>query len=541
MTSHISYYFTLFKKLQVLNHVPSSTVHGSSSPSGGFNLNQPSAPFLPLTTNPAKIPLALGNSAPANNPLWAILNAKATGGSGTITVGGNVWSVMPLFTTSGWTEFQVGAPAGFAVVDVLGRWISIDHQVADIPSGVLGTVPPAFTGPDVGVVPFVCSKPGDQGARPDPLPNFWATSLIFLVDPNTGNTITPPTLVPGAEHYVAAVIGNRGNTDGGRYRGQPNALQAAAVVMIFGTSVSPGVRLPALSNMDLNDINPINETYFLRSGQYDVIGFRLNVQTVFDGLVAAVNQAVNVNHTLNIGTATPADWVKTSPSHLCVKVVVRVQGDQFPAIDTYPSQDARIAQKNLAPFDASINVNSTTPQIDWTTFVAGQPAALKIKGAGKNLFTLVTKLPRDQFEIFVAMPEKVHEQFVLGTKAELKGFKQVNAKEILATKQGKKPLPFARDAVILQAAGEANSFELGPMPDGHAAGMALGFRYVPSKLKHGTTGDVTLVHDAVVPRLDLGTSCYKVGQETVGGFTLQVRALDPRIDAKGRRMEFPDN
>ena len=550
MASHISYYFTLFKKLQVLDHVPTSTVHGSGSPSGGFNLNQPSAPFFPLIGHPNKKPLTLGDYAPANNPLWAILNSKATNPSApTVTIpggaqAGSVWSAMPIFTTTGWQEFQIGPPvppAGFAIVDVLGRWISVDHQLVDIPSGVQLTVPPVFAGTDAGVVPFVCSKPGDQGARPDPLPNFWATSLIFLVDPNTGTTITPPTLVPGAEHYVAAVIGNRGNTDGGRYRGQPNALQAAAVVMIFGTSVSPGVRLPALSNMDLNDINPINETYFLRSGQYDIIGFRLNVQTVFDGLVAAVDHAANVDHTLNIGSASPSDWVKTQPSHLCVKVVVRVQGDQFPAIDAWPSQDARIAQKNLAPFDIAINVNSTTPQIDWTTFVTGQPAALKIKGAGKNKLTLVTKLPRELFEIFLAMPGKIHEQFVLRTKAEIKGFRRVNAKEILATAQGNKALPFARDAVILQAAGEENSFDLGPMPDGHAAGMALGFRYIPGKLKHGTTGDVTLVHEAMVPRLDLGTSCYKVESATVGGFTLQVRALDPRIDSRGMRIEAGDD
>jgi hypothetical protein len=548
MVSHISYYFTLFKKFQVLNHVPSQTVHGSSAPTGGFDLKNPNSPFVALISSPTKKPLTLGDYAPANNPLWAILNTKATSTAATVTIpggvqGGSVWSAMPLSATTGWKEFQIGPPvplAGFAIVDVFGRWISIDNQVVDIPAGVLATVPSGFTGTDAGVVPFVCSKPGDQGARPDPLPNFWATSLIFLVDPNTGTTITPPTLVPGAEHYVAAVIGNRGNTDGGRYLGQPNALQAAAVVMVFGTTVSPGVRLPALSNMDLNDINPINETYFLRSGQYDVIGFRLNVQTVFDGLVAAVNQAANIDGTLNIGSATPEQWVKTPPSHLCVKVVTRVQGDQFPTIDTYPQDDARIAQKNLAPFDATIS-DTGNPHIDWTTFVAGQPLALIIKGAGKNKFTLLNKLPRGQFEIFVAMPEKIHEQFVLRTKAEIRGFKQVNAKEILATEHGNKPLPFARDAVILQAAGDENSFEFGPMPDGHAAGMALGFRYVPSKLKHGTTGDVTLVHEAVVPRLDLGSGCYKVENKTVGGFTLQVRALDPHIDPKGRRIEFGDN
>jgi hypothetical protein len=539
MVSHISYYFTLFKKFQIFDHVPSKTVHGAASPTNQFDLNNPNAPFVSSQTG---TPLALGNFTPSNNPLWAILNSRAqnVAGGTFINVSGVNWPTMPFGTPQGWSEFQINQPAGLKTVDVFGQWISVDHQLKDIPTGVLGAVPANFTGSDAGVKPFVCSKTGDQGARPASLPNFWVTSLIFLVDPATGNTIAPPSLVPGNEHYVAAVIGNRGDTDGGRYLGQPNALQAAAVVMIFGTTVSPGVRLPALSNLDMTAINPIYEQYFLHSGQYDVIGFRLNVQTVFDGLVAAVNQAANVDGTLNIGSATPEQWVRTPPSHLCVKVVTRVQGDQFPAIDTSPEQDARIAQRNLVAFDATIS-DTGNPHIDWTTFVAGQPLALIIKGAGKNKFTLLTKLPRDLFDIFVAMPEKVHEQFVLRTKAEIKGFKQVNAREILATEHGNKPLPFARDAVILQAGGDENSFEFGPMPDGHAAGMALGFRYIPSKLKHGTTGDVTVVHEALVPRLDLGSGCYKVENKTVGGFTLQVRALDPHIDPKGRRIEFGNN
>jgi hypothetical protein len=42
----ISYYFTLFKKFQVLNHVPEQSVHGDpTSPLGGFNLNNPNAIF----------------------------------------------------------------------------------------------------------------------------------------------------------------------------------------------------------------------------------------------------------------------------------------------------------------------------------------------------------------------------------------------------------------------------------------------------------------------------------------------------------------
>jgi hypothetical protein len=540
MASHISYYFTLFKKFQILNHVPSQTVHGAAMPTGGFDLKNPNAPFVASATG---TPLTVGNFTPAQNPLWAVLNSRALGNSGFTPVNivggaqnGTSWPTMPPGTPPAWTEFQV-TPASHKLVDVFGTWISTDQQLKDIPSGALGTMPANFAGPDPGVKPFVCSKPGDQGARPTALPNFWATSLIFLVDPATGNTITPPSLVPGAEHYVVAVVGNRGSTNGGRFLGQTNALQAAAVVQIFGTSVSPGVRLPALSNLDLNDTNSTYEQYFLRSGQYDVVGFRLNVQTVFDGLVAAVHQAAVVDGTLNIGSSTPEQWIKTPPSHLCVKVVTRVQGDQFPAIDTSPEQDARIAQKNLVPFDVTIS-DTGNPHIDWTTFVAGQPSALMIKNAGKNKFTLLTKLPQDLFQVLIAIPEKVHAQFIAEAKAEMKGFRQVNAKEILAIDNGNKRLPFARDAIILQATGAEASFELGPMPDHHAAGMALGFRYVPGKLKHGMNADVTVMQEAAVPLREQGSDRFTVQQRTVGGFTLQVRAVDPHVDTKGRRIEF---
>ena len=45
MPSHISYYFTLFKKFQVLNHVPTQTVHGSGAPPGGIQSQQPECPI----------------------------------------------------------------------------------------------------------------------------------------------------------------------------------------------------------------------------------------------------------------------------------------------------------------------------------------------------------------------------------------------------------------------------------------------------------------------------------------------------------------
>src|SRR5258708_29003863 len=74
--------------------------------------------------------------------------------------------------------------------------------------------------------------------------------------------------------------------------------------MVWNTVDSPGVELPSLSNLDVTDKNPIYEQYFLKSGQYDVVGFRLNVQTVYDGIIAAVNQAIS-GGTLNTGALPP--------------------------------------------------------------------------------------------------------------------------------------------------------------------------------------------------------------------------------------------
>src|SRR5439155_12881087 len=160
------------------------------------------------------------------------------------------------------------------------------------PTTAIGTKPPApIPGPlDPGL--FVCSMPGDTGVRPGAVPaNYWATSLIFLVDQNTGATVFPSTLTAGSEYNLVAVIGNRGNTDGGNYLTTPGTgIETSGSVMVWNTVDSPGVELPSLSNLDVTDANPIFEQYFLKSGQYDVVGFRLNVQTVYDGIIAAVNQ-----------------------------------------------------------------------------------------------------------------------------------------------------------------------------------------------------------------------------------------------------------
>ena len=132
-----SYYFNLFKKFQVLNHVPSQSVHGNAgAPTGGFNLNDPNAPFNPTFTG---TPITAGDFVPAKNPLWAVLNARANGvnpfpPSVVIPGGaqaGTTWPAMPPgpTNTGAFAEFQTNPPV--KLVDVFATWIT-NGQVRDI-------------------------------------------------------------------------------------------------------------------------------------------------------------------------------------------------------------------------------------------------------------------------------------------------------------------------------------------------------------------------------------------------------------------------
>lgn len=222
MAGSISYYFTLFKKFQVLNHVPEKAVHGDPvNPQNKFSLNDPSSAFGGS--------LNFGNllgATPQTSPLWQILNAAASGQS-SVSIGSYNGPSMPVGASASspdsWVAFQInGSPP---VVTVFGSWITAG-KTNDIPNGVVNpsggailNVPASIAGPlDNGVSLFVCSMANDNGQRPGGVPpNYWATSLIYLVDPNTGNTVAPATLNAGDEWVLAAVIGNRGNTDAGDY------------------------------------------------------------------------------------------------------------------------------------------------------------------------------------------------------------------------------------------------------------------------------------------------------------------------------------
>ena len=67
----------------------------------------------------------------------------------------------------------------------------------------------------------------------------------------------PPSLKPGEEYYVAAMIGNAGNWGAGRkFPAVPPHMWVHGDAMAFNTFLSPNVRLPALGNLDPAARNP---------------------------------------------------------------------------------------------------------------------------------------------------------------------------------------------------------------------------------------------------------------------------------------------
>lgn len=516
--SNPSYYFTLFKKFQVLNHVPSSTVHGSAAPTGGFDLKNPNVVF----GNSNRGALLGATTTPADSPLWAVLNSRALGNAGysPVMVGGVSWPTMPPGTPPAWNDFQVSAPAP-KLVDVFGNWI-VAGKVNDVPSGVIAAMPPPIgAGLVPGVKLFACSMPGDNGTNPVPA-DFWATSLIFLVDPSSGNTVTPSTL-SATEYYLTGVIGNRGVAGGGRYLALP-VIEAAAWVMVWNTGMSPAVQLPALSNLDLTSTNGVYDVPFLRSGQYDVVGFRLHVQTVFDGLVAAV-----ASSGMNLGGLTPEQWIHGQGAHLCAKVMVRTDAESWPLVGDTPLTNRRLAQKNLAPFPVDLAVAAPDPNIIWKNFVVGdvfrflRQAGRSDEKWGWHRLRIDADLPPGALRLYLAIPKRSFARWF--HKDLIKGFKPVGENALHGLKA---PFP---EHVILMLTGKDNVIEIPPLGE-EFLGMSLGIEYSVKRLKTGSRGAITVVQQTAAPKIDGRKRRYETEHETVGGFTLHLDVHDSRQPPK---------
>jgi hypothetical protein len=493
-------------------------------PAGTVSFDSPTALY---SASRGAVPLI--GTTPGDTPLRGVLNAKVNGVA-SFTLGGMTWYAMPFGLPNAWTNATIG---GAALVAAFDAWLAAGKP-QDTPTLILGSLPNGGMVPGAldagGAAVFVCSSATDDGRRPGSIPaNFWDTSLIHLVDPSNGGLATPSTLHAAREYYVAAVIGNRGNAAGGTYATGPTTavspgVEAVAWALTFGTGgASPGVRLPSLSNLDITSQSGVNSVYFLPSAKYDVVGFRLQVQTVFDGLVHAINDAVSAGvFTLPTGM-TAEQWLKTPPSHVCLKVAIRRDDQSWPAYDASPQVERRIAQKNLAIFDMDLASPSPAPNIFWRTFTMGGPlgAMLAMLQAndlelGQNVLSFATTFPPKAARILLAVPRATFKRW-LG-KGGVKGFEIIerDSRERLR-------VPFD-DHVVLAQRGRQDAIRV-PFLGDNALPMAIGVEIDNDRLKPGAVHRVTVEQRTRLPYFGSGKQkrCYDVKETVAGGFSLEFR------------------
>lgn len=520
-----SYYFTLFKKFQTLGHVPEATYHGAAPGPVGVHFSDPTALLTLTRSGPAATPV-IGTST-ANTPLWMVLNAKAMG-TGPFTYAGQTWFPMP-HTMGGGAVAAWADIGGMPLVNSFATWLAMGKPV-DVPTPSLpnsGSVPGA---PVTGVNVFVCSSSGDDGTRPNSSipPAFWASSLIYLLDPASGMPASPSTLHAGSEFHVAAVVGNRGTAPGGRYSTNPTTahtpeVQAQAWALVFGTGgASPAAQLPSLSNLDPTSLSGIYDAYCLKPGKYDWVGFRFPVQLVFDGLVAAISDAVTAGTFMLPSGVSAEQYLKAPPSHVCLKVAVR-RGDQsWPAHDASPLIEARIAQKNLVVFDTDLGVPSPSPLINWKYFTVGGPLAGMLRGMreasrdlGRNTLVVHNEMIELGARVYVAVPRAVWKKYM--KKDGVPGFTVIERDRTEELR-----VPFRDHVILALRSTKQNAIEL-PFLDDHAFVLALGVEVEKRGLKAGTVGRVSVEHQTILPRFRKGELTFGLERVTIGGITLEFR------------------
>jgi hypothetical protein len=531
-----SFYYAIYKRLQATASSHGAHINGDNDPPdqtyGGFSLKYadatygifkqlgPQATFWGYT--PGMKPLKDNDSTPANNPMWAILNASLGPEPlpDKITVGGQQWPVMPpplqgsiaVFTE--WLEFnQPGKPR---LIDALGTWIA-NGKTNDVPKGApintatLSGLPlPKFPlkNSDNTAILFVCSRQGDDGRRAGDgaLPNppavpvpaqFWNSSQIFLTD-TLGNLAQPVHLVPGAHYYLSAVIGNSSSAYCGRMSISPSPkIEVLADALAFNTFMGPNVPLASLSELDAASTNPSYEQFYMRLWSYDTVGFRFDVDDVFKRLLTAVQMNVPANM---LGGDTPDQWVRDS--HPCVKVRI-MSGEKsnsytpwgaVPTIDASPLKDRHIAQRNLAHFD--MTQMAIKPPM-WKKFIVAQA------GAGVNGLSLQHGLPLDAFRVYLAIPRVAYDRYIdpkTSKGGAVRGFEVVRE---VANR------PFPGEAVFLHQTNAAAEIHVADHAPDKFFGMALGLEGDPARLKGVRVTDISIAHAAA-------------DRSVVGGFTVQL-------------------
>jgi hypothetical protein len=543
MPGNTSFTHAIFKRLQgayVAGFGTTDNGHfDNMNPMGGLCLLYPGHPNGILNKLgagapaglPGKSPLA-GTSNPADSPLWQMFMPSFGPPNSipqNVPVGADMWPVMPPPEPPGsdmatqfdplWLEFNNGNPP--PLFTAFGNWI-MNGKLNDYPQsgplaqpGFYNTKPPVFPGSKAPLL-FVASFAGDDGRRNGdgevapgvPLShvpaNFWATSQIFLYDDKGSyhDLQNVPSLNAGDEFYVCAVIGNSDAThSAGRALLQAYPINVICDAQCFNTTMSPAVPLPSTSNFDPADLNPVYEQYVFTSQSYEVAAFRFNVSKVFADLAAALQS-------VNIGSLTPAEWLKAG--HPCVKVLVTAgeplkpfppMGNPPLTIISNPRYDRHIAQRNLAPFDMAL---MAIKKPIWTNFILSQA------GAGTNgLLIRHAGWPADAVRFFFAMPRAPYERYV--APAGHRGFELV---------RDGVPKPFP-DAVILRQTTAGAPLAVAEHDPGATRGrhgpdrffgMAIGVEGDPARLRDHRLGDIEVTH----------TAHDRAGAaDIVGGFSLR--------------------
>jgi len=561
-----SFYYAIFKKFQAVtggNVTPGfGHVNDDASPEldGGFSLLEtqdqyglyghlgPHASDYTIDNNNTKLnsaqqPLNALSNDPMQNPLFVMLKASLTPGGAPgpgpyyfVTVNNQEWPVMPppgpggVVTNAIWKEFNTNAPL---LIDAFEAWIT-NGKIDDAPKGTplsfaaltqAGAQLKPFPGLSVNnnwPLLFVASMPGDDGRRhgdhalPDvPIdhvpPAFWASSQIFLTYPTgvpghlPGTIAFPPSLKPGEEYYVSAIIGNAGNWGAGRaFQAVPPHMFVQGDALAFNTFMSPNIQLPSLSNLDPQSINQQYEQYFLAKESYDVAGFRFNVDKVFAGLKAAM--AAAGLGPAQLGGLSIEDWLKDS--HPCVKIRItagenantfKPAGNPPPplTLDSNPRVDRHIAQRNLAPFDMTL---MAIKKPMWKNFIVAQA------GTGVNGLSMQHNLPLATVQVLIAIPRQAYERYIdpkTSKGGAMRGFELIDGKGREAV-----PKPFP-DAVILQQTSQTAEIHVADHGLGRERyfGMAIGFAGDPARLRDTRLGDIAVAHTAQ--------------DGIVGGFTLR--------------------
>ncbi len=523
-----SFWYAIYKKLWAT----ASTINAHNSvitSFGGFSLM--------TTTNNATFPngifgtvagmgtplAAPGQPAP-NSPLYAILKATIpplqqqppvsptpVAPDFTVLVPPNnaPWPAMPWPNSGPYPFWNTWGPP---VVIAMKTWIEDNNQIDDTPKGTwldygtyISQPPPAFPftmqagKPVDGMILFVASTVDDNGARPLPASTaFWKTSRIYVTGTD-GNDQHYPDFKPGEEHYIAAVIGNVSTSYSAGAKPGSNELPAVNVVCnahVFSTFMSPGASLPALSNLDPADTNPVYEQYRLDPKTRDVVGFRFNVDNVYAALRTVMQ---NFNMAL-YGGMKADDFLKASGAHACVKVLIRSgetkniyngMGSDTPVDNmppgnptpTSPLVNRKIAQRNLAAFDSAV---TGMKKPHWKLFMMSQAFG------GMNGLAVHADVPADAVGLYLAVPTVVYDRYVAKGGGH-RGFERVEDV----------PRPFP-EAVILRQTAPGARLEIADHAREFYFGMALGVAI----LRETRVGDIDVVH---------------TGHEghVVGGFTLR--------------------